>query len=286
MATMTCDRIRELASGFVLGALDTDEMIAVQDHLDSCPEAHPEVDELGGVLPYLAESLEPVEAPSWLRKSVIEAAKSDLASRRLDGEPFARRMDGEPFVRRLVDTSAERRVAAPVAVAAPAMVISLNAARASRRRRAAVWLGRAAAAALIVVVAGYSVVVQTGVGKPRGTDDILNYLQPDTRSAVLVAFDNSHAGGLAVLRPTGNVIVQVNNLQPTKGDEVYVVWLTADSGVPSKVGTFIVDDSGVGALSVEMPPTSESLWVFVCKEPNSNVTKPTGPIVVSGTISL
>jgi hypothetical protein len=139
---------------------------------------------------------------------------------------------------------------------------------------------------LIVVVAGYAAVVQTGVGKPHGTDDILNYLQPDTRSAVLVALDHSRSGGLAVLRPSGNIIVKVNNLQPTKGDEVYVVWLTADNGVPSKVGSFIVDDSGVGWLNVENAPSSQSLWIFVCKEPNSNVTKPTGPTIVSGTISL
>ena len=274
---MTCDRVREFASGFVLGALETDEMIAVQDHLDSCPKAHPEVNELGGVLPYLAESLEPVESPAWLRKSVIEAAKSDLASRRLIGEPFARR---------LLETPSEHRVAGPVADVAPARVISLNAVRASRRRRAAVWFGRAAAAALIVVVAGYAAVVQTGVGKPHGTPDIFNYLGPDTRQAVLVAFDQSQAGGLAVLRPSGNIVVSVHNLQPTKGDEVYVVWLTADNGVPSKVGTFAVDDSGVGWLNVENAPSSQNLWIFVCKEPNSNVTKPTGPTIVSGTISL
>ncbi len=265
---MTCDRVREFASGFVLGALDTNDMIAVQDHLDSCPKAHPEVDELGGVLPYLAQSLEPVEPPAWLRKSVIEAAKSDF------------------LARRLVDMSSERLVAVPVAAAAPVRVISLSASRASRRRRAAVWLGRAAAAALIVVVAGYAAVVQTGVGKPSGTDDIFNYLGPDTRQAVLVAYDHSQVGGLAVLRPSGNIIVSVHNLQPTKGDEVYVVWLTADNGVPSKVGTLAVDDSGVGRLNVENAPTSESLWIFVCKEPNSNVTKPTGPTIVSGTISL
>jgi anti-sigma-K factor RskA len=278
MAAMTCDRVREFASGFVLGALETDEMIAVQDHLDSCSEAHPEVNELGGVLPYLAESLEPVESPAWLRKSVIEAAKSDLASRRLIGEPFARR---------LVEMPSEHRVARPVAAAAPARVISLNAVKASRRRRAAVWFGRAAAAALIVVVAGYAAVVQTGVGKPGATDPIWNVLgQPDARPAVLVAYDHSQAGGLAVLRPSGNIVVSVHNLQPTKGDEVYVVWLTADNGLPSKVGTFTVDDSGVGKLNADRVPTSESLWVFVCKEPNSNVTKPTGPMIVSGTISL
>jgi hypothetical protein len=279
MAGMTCDRVRECAPGFVLGALETDEMIAVQDHLDSCPKAHPEVNELGGVLPYLAASLEPVESPAWLRQSVIEAARSDLASRRLIGEPFARR---------LVDTPSEHRVAAPVAAAAPARVISLNAVRASRRRRAAVWFGRAAAAALIVVVAGYAVVVQTGVGKPQGTDEIIwNALgQPNARPAVLVAFDHSNAGGLAVLMPSGNIVVTVHNLQPTKGDEVYMVWLTPDNGLPSKVGSFTVDDSGVGNLNVDRVPTSESLWIFVCKEPNSNVTKPTGPTIVSGTISL
>jgi hypothetical protein len=277
MAAMTCDRVREFASGFVLGALETDEMIAVQDHLDSCPKAHPEIDEMGGVLPYLAESLTPVEPPAWLRKSVIEAAKSDLASRRLDGEPFARRVVGEPAALRQI---------VPAAFAAPARVISLNAARDSRRRRAAVWFGRAAAAALIVVVAGYAAVVQTGVGKPHGTPDIFNYLGPDTRQAVLVAFDQSQAGGLAVLRPSGNIIVSVHNLQPTKGDQVYVVWLTADNGVPLKVGSFTVDDSGVGWLNVENAPSSQNLWIFLCKEPNSNVTKPTGPTIVSGTISL
>ena len=277
MATLTCDRVRDFASGFVLGALDTDDMIAVQDHLDSCPRTHPEVDELGGVLPYLAESLEPVVPPAWLRRSVIEAAKSDFLARRLVGEPFARRD---------VATPSQRRLPAPVALAAPARVILLATARASRRRRAAVWFGRVAAAALVVVVAGYGLVVQTGVGKPHGTDDILNYLQQDTRSAVLVAFDHSRSGGLAVLRPSGNMIVQVNNLQPTKGDEVYVVWLTADNGVTSKVGSLSVDDSGVGKLNVERVPTSASLWVLVRKELNSNVTKPTGPTIVSGTISL
>jgi hypothetical protein len=51
-----------------------DEMIAVSDHLDSCSQPHPEVDDFGGVLPYIAESLEPVEPPAWLRESVIAAA--------------------------------------------------------------------------------------------------------------------------------------------------------------------------------------------------------------------
>src|ERR1035437_2530027 len=114
MAAMRCDRVREFASGFVLGALEAEEMVAFQDHPDSCQKAPPGVNELGGVLPYLAESLEPVETPAWIRKPVIEAAKADLTTPRLIGEPFALR---------LVDTPAEHRVAGPVADAAPARVI-------------------------------------------------------------------------------------------------------------------------------------------------------------------
>ncbi|HEX5589656.1 MAG TPA: zf-HC2 domain-containing protein, partial [Candidatus Limnocylindrales bacterium] len=61
--TMSCDDVRDLAAGFVLGALTPDEAAAVRAHLATCPEAHEEIAELGGVVPYLAESLEPVEPP-------------------------------------------------------------------------------------------------------------------------------------------------------------------------------------------------------------------------------
>ncbi|HSS36485.1 MAG TPA: zf-HC2 domain-containing protein, partial [Patescibacteria group bacterium] len=61
---LTCDEARDLAAGFVLGALAPDEMVAVREHLATCAEAHPEFEELGGVVPYLADSLEPVEPPA------------------------------------------------------------------------------------------------------------------------------------------------------------------------------------------------------------------------------
>jgi hypothetical protein len=280
MANMTCSRIRELASGFVLGALDADEMVAVQDHLDSCRLPHPEIDDLGGVLPYLAASLEPVEPPVWLRESVIAAARGDLSSRGVVGEPSELRGTGKPLERR---TSTAQPLL--VAAASPVSIVSLAAARASRRRRAMVWFGRVAAASLILVVAGYAAVVQTGVGKPSGTDDIVNFIQADTRSAVLVAFAHGHAGGLAVLEPSGNIRVQVNHLSPPQGDEAYVAWLTTDNGVLSKVGSLTVDDSGVGRLNVSSVPSSESLWISVYQEPTSKVTQPTGSLIVSGTLS-
>ena len=78
--TIRCERVRELAPGFVLGALDAADMAAVHEHLIGCREPHPELREFGGVLPYLAATLEPVEPPARLRAAVIAAAQADLAA--------------------------------------------------------------------------------------------------------------------------------------------------------------------------------------------------------------
>ena len=289
-AAVTCDRVRELASGFVLGALDTDEMIAVAAHLDSCPEEHPEVYEFGGVVPYLAETIEPVEPPSWLRESVIAAAKADLNARRRVG------------------VSSEPRVIQPIAMPAPAPVAlsavgesrpgaaggpitSIAATRASRRRRIMTWSMRAAAAVAILVLTGTGIVVQDGLSKAlkaQTADEKINYAltQTDTRSAVMTSTGGSKVGGIAALLPTGHIYLKLYGLAPTKNDEVYTAWLTTDKGGPIKVGSFTPYDDGVGFLDVDNAPTSASLWLYVSKEPNDKVTKPNGPIVVSGMLNL
>ena len=273
---LTCDRVRELASGFVLGALDTDEMIAVAAHLDSCPEEHPEVYEFGGVVPYLAESLEPIEPPAWLRESVIAAAKADLSARRRAG------------------LAAEPATAQPAVLPAPAAVAqieSIAVARASRRRRVMTWSMRAAAAVAILVLTGTGIFVQDGLAKAlkaQQEDTTLNnaLILNDTRTAVMSPTGGSKAGGIAVLMPTGHLILKVYGLAQTRNDEVYVAWLTTDKGGPTKVGSFTPDENGVGWLEVDNVPTSASLWLYVSKEPNARVTQATGPIVVSGMVAL
>src|SRR5512143_3983014 len=54
---LTCDEVRELAGAFVLGALDAAEAAAVRAHLAAAghADAHPEIAELGAVVPALAE---------------------------------------------------------------------------------------------------------------------------------------------------------------------------------------------------------------------------------------
>ena len=285
---MTCDRVRDLASGFVLGALDTREMIAVSDHLESCRKPHPEVGDFGGVLPYLAESLDPVEPPTWLRESVMAAAKADLAARRraiLRSEPRVIEPLAEPA---LAPAALTVHVQGPAPLAE---VVSLAAARVSRARRAMTWATRVAAVVAIVALAGYSLMLQGQLADARRAQDreatiLYTLTQQDTRKAQLTATDGSRAGGIAALRPTGHILVTLHSLTPTKGDQVYVVWLSGDGGAAIKVGYFTVDDSGEGFLEVDNVPTSARLWLFVCREPNRNVKTPSPDMVVSGIISL
>jgi hypothetical protein len=278
---ITCDHVRELASGFVLGALEPDEMAAVRDHLDRCGEPHPELAELGGILPYLAVTPEPAEPPDWLRGSIIAAATADLQARSRVGKPT------------------EGRSLEPAASATPAAtdnlphaaVISLDAARRSRRRAASTWMTRVAAAVAVVALAGYSFVIQGDLDKARrdqsNSTKILNVLmQPDTVKVQLTDNEGKGAGGFAALRPNGNIVVSLNHLAVPSGDETYMVWLTGDSGAVIKVGSVSVGDDGKASLVVDNVPTSTSMWISVCREPNSKVTRPTGPTILSGTISL
>ena len=279
---LACSRVNELASGYVLGALDPEEMLDVKSHLQVCPNAHPEFDEFGGVVPYLADTLEPLEPPAWLRESVLAAARADLESRRRAQEPVAIPLATPSSVvvpdSRGVSTTSGR-------------VLSISRTRNPQRHRALTWATRIAAAAALILLSGYSVALQGDLDKAKKAQDedaSLNYMwaQPDTLKAVLTASDGSSASGMAALRPNGHILVRVHGLKPTQGDEVYAVWFGVGQASPGKVGTLTVDDSGSGYLEVDNVPTSANLQVFVSREPNVSVTKPTGPTVVAGTISL
>ncbi len=288
---MTCDRVRELAPGFVLGALETEEMIVVQDHLDSCSEPHPEMDELGGVVPYIAQTLMPLEPPAWLRDSVIAAARADSQARRRVGKGSEHRI-AEHVPTAVV---AEVAVAAPTPFPAPEAfsstpdnVIPMRRRIWSQRGRIASWTTRVAAALLVFSLAGYAYVVQNDLNRAKATDvhSIVTAIGPGSQTTALAATQvGEKAAGVAVLQPTGHMLVWVNHLAATAGDQAYIVWTTAQDGTLSKVGWFTVDASGQAVLEYDNLPRSPSLWVFICKEPNSGVMKPSGPIILSGTLT-
>jgi hypothetical protein len=279
---IACDRVLDLAPGFVLGALDAQEMADVRAHLAACAKPHPELREMGGVLSYLGGSLDPVEPPRHLRAAVMAAVQADMRARTAERVAPAA----------VAPTEAEPEAAPVLTVLAPARtagVVSLARVRSIRTRRAAAWITRVAAAVAIVGLVGYAVTLQSDLNKAHEAQDhaatVYNYMQdPGARSAVLTPQGGNKGAGDAVLLQSGHVFVLLHGLQPTKADEVYMVWLSSDSGPLTKAGWFTVGDQGEGFLQMINVPPSDSLWVMVCREQNSSVEKPSDQVVVTGTI--
>jgi hypothetical protein len=266
---IACDRVRDLASGFVLGALEPAEMAAVREHLGYCRKPHPELRELGGVLPYLAGSLEPVEAPARLRAAVLAAARADLETRRetetVPAAPEPLRLGG---------------------------VESIAHARVRRSRRAVTWMTRIAAAFAIVGLGWYAVAIQGDLNQARKAQEQVDpgvwaaLGAPGSRWGALTPRGDSGASGLAVMMASGHVYVSLAGLEPTHNDEVYTVWCSADGAVPAKAGTFTVDDSKQGKLEYYQWRTTATLDFEITLEARSDVTEPTGQLVAAGTISI
>ncbi len=268
---MTCDDVRELAAGFVLGALSTDEAQAVRSHLATCPEDHREFALLGGVVSYLADTLAPVEPPPALRSRILAAAGASAPSRAAAGvgvlaEP------GEPGL------PAAERARAPDG-------------RALRRGRGVLsrWLLPIAAAVAIALLGGWNVVLQRDVSGLRTFEDrtaeaLALAAQPGARLAVLAPGEGAPGSptGIAVLPASGRGRLVMRGLRRTDGDEVYQAWVIAAGKAPRPAGSFRVGDDGLGYLDRLDTSEASGVTIALTREPGPNAMAPTLPIVSSG----
>lgn len=290
MSRLTCDEVRDLASGFVLGALEPVQMHDVRDHLGTCPEPHPEMDELGGVSAYLAESVEPIEPPAELRGRILGAIDAEVrAARRTDAA--ADRLItslGAGSVRPGAAAPAVVGGPTPAATARPAPGAPIELAAERRGRRSALrWI--AAIAAVLVIAAlgawniGLNQQLSTAQQQQAAVDRVLAIAQqPGGQAAVLATGPAGGPAGVAAVAPDGSFALAVHGLPTTSGAQVYEAWVIAPSGSPVPVGSFAVGSDGIGALSVVQVPTGAGLTVGLTREAHSGVTTPTLPLVVSG----
>ena len=79
-ALRTCDDLRPLLGGYVLGALEPDEMAAVREHLPACPACSAEHASLAG-LPALLDLAAPLAAPDEPLSPAFEEALLDRFAR-------------------------------------------------------------------------------------------------------------------------------------------------------------------------------------------------------------
>ena len=263
---MTCDDIRDLAAGFVLDALEPDEMDAVRAHLASCDDAHGEIAELASALPALAASAPVMEPSAGLGARIRAAAAADLAA----DVPSA-------------PASPSPLVAVPPAVA-PAAVTPIPA-----RRRPGLLssvLGIAAVLA-IVVLGGWNVALQNQLSDAQAYEQSVAAVlevggQPGALTAVLTAEGGGGASGLAAVSAGGEVTLAMQSMAPTTGTQVYEAWMIAGEDAPVALGGFQVDSSGTASFEGGGLPTDPGIVLALTLEPGPGATAPTGPIVASG----
>ncbi|HEU0236443.1 MAG TPA: anti-sigma factor [Candidatus Limnocylindrales bacterium] len=269
---MTCDEVRDLAAGFVLGALAPEDERAVRDHLETCPEPHAEIAELGGVVPYLAESVEPVEPPAGLKARILAAAAADLEAR---PSPASTEADSAPVVPFPAGRAPAGRAPAGRAPAATRGIAPSG------------WVLRIAAVLAVVVLGGWNLVLQGQLRDAQAYDEgvaaVLEVAsRPGSQAAILADPDGDGPRGIAAVAADGSVVIAMRDLPATAGTEVYEAWVIGGDGVPVPIGDFAVGGDGIGVFTADATPASAGVTLALTREPAPGATTPTLPIVSAG----
>jgi hypothetical protein len=275
-----CERVRDLAPGFVLGALTPDEEHEVREHLATCDRPHAEIAELGGVVPYLAESVPLVEPPPELRARVLAAAAADLESRPIPAPP-------------------------PIRVPRPDDVERTGARRAAVERLRGGARGRPAgrpwlpgwavglAAVLAIAVVGGGILAFVNLQREgevdrtyaRGVEAVFDVWQrPGGQTVAMAPLVDGGPRGLVAVAPDGAVAIVLRNLSPLSGDEVYEAWLVGESGTPIPIGDFQPVAGGAAAFTTTGAPVEPNVTVALTREPGHDATVPSEPILAAGEV--
>ncbi|HUQ78261.1 MAG TPA: anti-sigma factor [Patescibacteria group bacterium] len=285
---MTCDEVRDLAAGYVLGALERTEEAAVRDHLATCPEAHAEFDELGGVIPaYLnleLDGLELVEPPAALGERIMAAAAADLARRT--------RSIGTSTPVTVSSAAATTSAPAPSAPAPSAPIAFPTSAERDARRRLARsspldWALRIAAVFAIVAVGTWGLGLQRQLDAAQRFDQAVARVvdaagKPGSATVVLTAATGSRGSGIAAVAPDGSVVLAMRDLPATSGGQVYETWVIVGEQAPVAVGGFTVDANGTAGFTTRPQATPPGAVIALTLEPKAGNTAPMGPVVSSG----
>lgn len=277
---MTHDQVRELAAGYVLGALEPSEAEAVNDHLARCAQTHPEFETLGSVVPALLEidDLVLVAPPASLGQRIMTAAAADLAERAAATATPA--------------SAAPTTAARPLADGPSARLTFPGAAeREARRERARTspfdWALRIAAVIAIVAVGAWGLNVQGQLDAARRYDNAVATViqaasQPGARPVILSATEGSQATGIGAIAPDGSVVLAMRNLPATSGSQVYETWVIDGEEAPVAVGGFTVDQNGTATFTSRPATTPPGATIALTLEPSQGSTAPKGPIVSVG----
>jgi len=288
MNPLTCDEVRELAGQYVLDGLDASVSAAIREHLAIHHDGHPEFVELAGPALALAYLTDPVSPPPDLKKRVLATA----AATKQDATARSGSALGAPGTAAADSTGLEPRGRQPAERQGWRAAIKV------RRVTVARWAFATAAIASIVALVFANAALQRDATSATQFSDQLHRAvalaaAPGSRLAVIgtAVGAGGSAGlavptgpnGLAVIPQNGAGVLVVQGLGATDGSQVYEAWAIIGTEAPVPIGSFGVGANGFGWLTELTVPAGGSVVVALTREPGPGATKPTLPIVASGT---
>ncbi len=277
MPPLGCDEVTDLAAGFVLGALDPATMEAVRLHLATCPEAHVEFDELGGVVPYLAESLEPLEPPAALGARIAAAVADEATASVAPSVASPLAVPPAPVAPRPSPAGAQ-----------PGPVVDLAAER--RRRSPLVWVAAIAAVLVIAALGAWNLSLRQDLSSAEAYNAAVDRVlalagSPGGAAAILAPAEPGGPSGIAAIGADGHTEIAMRGLAPTTGTEVYEAWVVGSDGVPVAIGSFTPNAAGFGSLATASSESGPGVTIGLTREPTPGRTVPTPPMLSSGVAS-
>lgn len=262
MSETNHERWREDVAAYMLGALEPEEMAALEQHAEDCERCRREIRWLAPAVQVLPETVDRVEPPPQLRARLMEeveaegrAAAEPAPARHPEGAIAGRGGDSAP-----ARTAGERGEGGPAA-------------------RLAGWLRELGsgpmglrpvvgfAAALLVVVAVGAFAISGGLGgsDESGTSTLL-YGKPPGVTARMV--DEGDKGTL-----------HLANVRQLPDDRVLEAWVQRDGEVEAVEALFVPDRDG--EASTELPDMAGVEAVMVTAEPKGGSEAPTSSPIVT-----
>jgi anti-sigma-K factor RskA len=260
---MTHDEASELLGAYALDAVDGDELVELEAHLETCPRCRAELDSMRDVAAAMGSSVEPPPEGLWSQIALR------LPERQEDEEP-------PPMPRLTPEAGSPFRSPAP------------QGGHAARRRRAIFTTVGA------VAVAAAAVAVVLGIGLVRADNKVTNLQSaqgaPSAAAAAalnapghrVISLDAGSHGQQAqvVVLPSGQGYLVSSTLPALDKGRTYQLW-AIEGNQPISLGLL---GNAPAHAAFTMAGSTRPSHLSITAEPAGGSVFPTGPIVATGTV--
>lgn len=249
---LTHNQVLELLPAYVLGALEPDEMLAVDAYIRSHPELMPGIDEAERALTQLAYTAPDAPLPASAKMRLLERVAQEQAA-------------------------ARSHVTVPLA---PPSGVSLQV-RLTRLFRPVRW---ALVAAVIAGLLLWNIQLQRA-SNPSAAEIARLAGQAGTRVSLMIdtAAAPGSTGRLFLVPDGGGAALAVSGLPPLPAGKSYQFWFARPDKSRDSAAVFQVGSSGEALINVAIPgPLAQYDQIWITQEPEGGSPKPTPPHYLEG----